>query len=130
VGALGWEHAQLGEFDAALEHCRAALALLRASGDRHGEAAGWDSVGYIHHQRGEYLLAIECYERSVAMAQECGDRIGSARTLVSLGESRLSGGEPAGCRRAWLQALAMLDGRDDAAAEEVAERLRRLPAAV
>jgi DNA-binding SARP family transcriptional activator/tetratricopeptide (TPR) repeat protein len=130
VGALGWEHAQLGEFDAALKHCRAALALLRASGDRHGEAAGWDSVGYIHHQRGEYPLAIECYERSVAMAQECGDRIGSARTLVSLGESRLSGGDPAGCRRAWLQALAMLDGRDDAAAEEVAERLRRLPAAV
>jgi tetratricopeptide (TPR) repeat protein len=129
VGALGWEHAQLGEYDAALRHCRAAVALLRASGDRHGEAAGWDSIGYVHHQRGEYPLAIECYERSVEMAQECGDRIGSARTLISLGESRLAGGDPAGCRRTWLLAKTMLDGRDDAAAAEVAARLHRIPAA-
>ncbi|WP_406070841.1 BTAD domain-containing putative transcriptional regulator [Micromonospora sp. NBC_01638] len=129
LAALGWEHAQLGQYGEALEHCRAALALLQASADRHGEAAGWDSIGYIHHQRGEYPLAIQCYERSLEMLQECGDRMGSARSLVCLGESRLAAGEAAGGRRAWQRAMALLTDLDDAAAAELAERLRLLPAA-
>ncbi|GGM53660.1 SARP family transcriptional regulator [Micromonospora sonchi] len=129
LAALGWEHAQLGQYDEALEHCRAALALLQASADRHGEAAGWDSVAYIHHQRGEYPLAIQCYERSLEMLQECGDRMGSARSLICLGESRLAAGETAGCRREWQRAMTLLTDLDDAAAAELTERLRLLPAA-
>ncbi|WP_328339389.1 tetratricopeptide repeat protein [Micromonospora sp. NBC_00421] len=36
--AVGWAHAQLGQYRPALDHCTQALTLLGPTDDRHGEA--------------------------------------------------------------------------------------------
>ncbi|MEK8106642.1 tetratricopeptide repeat protein [Micromonospora sp. M12] len=86
--AVGWAHAQLGQYAPALAHCREALALLRTTGDRHGEANTWDSLGFIHARLGDHRAAVRCFRRAIGLYRRVSDRYDEADTLSRLGESR------------------------------------------
>ena len=42
----------LGDYQQARAFCWRAVTLHRELGNRHSEAAAWDSLGYINHRRG------------------------------------------------------------------------------
>lgn len=122
---MGWAHAQLGQYGPALAHCGEALALLRPTGDRHGEANTWDSLGFIHAQLGEHREAIRCYGRALRLYRRISDRYDEADTLSRLGVSRHAAGDPAGAVRTWRRALGILDDLGHPDSERVRDLLTR-----
>ena len=62
--AVGWFHAQLGDYRQALICCQQALDLQREIGDQFGEAATYDSLGYAHRHLGHQKEAITCYQQA------------------------------------------------------------------
>jgi DNA-binding SARP family transcriptional activator/Tfp pilus assembly protein PilF len=121
---VGWCHAQLGDYRQALAYCEQALALNQELGDRNGEAYAWDSVGYARHHLGEYLQAVACYQRALALAREVGDRFNQVEILIRLGDSHDADGQPQAARKAWQQALNILNDLDHPLADEIRGRLR------
>jgi hypothetical protein len=45
LNAMGWDCLQPGDHHASVSRCRAAITLHRRHGNRHGEAATWDTLG-------------------------------------------------------------------------------------
>jgi tetratricopeptide (TPR) repeat protein len=122
---IGWQHGQLGEFHAALTHCQEALALHQEIGDYLGEPAAWDSLGYAHHQLGNYPLAIACFERAADQYRTLGNRRYEADTLEHIGDAHQQAGNPVAARRAWLNALTILDEIDHPDGDSVRAKLHR-----
>jgi hypothetical protein len=50
-----------------------------------------------------------CYERSLSIFRAVSDRWGEADTLTNRGDTRRAAGELMAARKAWQQALAILD---------------------
>jgi tetratricopeptide (TPR) repeat protein len=107
--AVGWCHAQLGDYGQALAECRQAFALAREHGDRFGQAYTWDSLGYVHRHLGNHGEAIACYHDSLALLREFGDRYSQATTLTDLGHAYQDGGDEAAAHDSWRQALEIFD---------------------
>ena len=120
---VGWCHARLGDYRQALAYSEQALALNQELGDRNGEAYAWDSVGYARHHLGEYLQAVACYRRALTLAREVGDRFNQVEILIRLGDSHDADGQPQAARKAWQQALNILDDLDHPLADEIRGRL-------
>jgi DNA-binding SARP family transcriptional activator/tetratricopeptide (TPR) repeat protein len=125
---VGWEHAKLGNYQAALDHCQQALVVSQQIGQRLGEASTWDSLGYIHHRRGDHRQAASCYQHALERFRELGNRYLEAETLTNLGDSYLAAGEPDAARTAWRRAAAILDQLDHPDAAQVRGKLDSLPA--
>jgi DNA-binding SARP family transcriptional activator/tetratricopeptide (TPR) repeat protein len=123
LNTVGWCQAHLGAYAEALESCQGALAELRELGDRPGEAATLDSLGYAHHHLAHYGQAIACYEQAIEAHREVGDLHLLAETLTHLGDTQAAAGAPAAARRAWQQAVSILDDMSAPGAAEVRERL-------
>ncbi|MEJ3746829.1 BTAD domain-containing putative transcriptional regulator [Actinomycetes bacterium KLBMP 9797] len=109
LNSTGWYHAQLGEHRLAVRYCGRALTLLRAVGDRRGEANTADSLGYIHYRMGRPRAATAWYQRAVYLFRQTGDPYYEADTLTHLGDARRAVGDIDGARRAWRDALAVLE---------------------
>ena len=106
---IGYCHARLGQYQQALSYCERALAAIREVGERHWEAATWDSLGLIHHGLGNCQRAIACYQRSVDLWRELADRFNEADTLDSLGDVQRSAGDDEAASRTWARALCIFE---------------------
>src|SRR2546430_2779576 len=85
-----------------------ALPILAGQGDRHQEAAVWDSLGLIHHRLGHHARAIACYHEAIGRFRANGHRYLEAGTLDKLGDVRADAGDRAAARSAWQRALRIL----------------------
>ena len=97
--------------------------LLQELGLREGEAATWNSLGYAHHELADHQQAAICYQRSLGLYRELGDRYFEAGALDRLGDVHLSAGDSGAARRAWAQALRILEEIDHADASSVRAKL-------
>jgi tetratricopeptide (TPR) repeat protein len=111
LNAVGWFHAMLGDHRQALTYCGQALRLHQgqALGYPKLEAATLDSLGYAHHHLGDHAESIACYERALDLYREVGDRWGQAETLGHTGDVHHAAGHRQQARRAWEEALAILE---------------------
>jgi tetratricopeptide (TPR) repeat protein len=120
---LGYAHAQLGNYDLAISYGERALVAIRETSEPAWEGAVWDSLGYTHHRRGDYRRAMACYERAVDFSQHLGDRFNEAGTWSNIGDVHRSAGDLVAARRAWAQALRILDEIDHPDRDEVRAKL-------
>src|SRR5262249_19308650 len=66
-------------------------------------------LGYTYHRLGEHQQAINCYQRAIDLSRERTDRYNEAAGLDTLGDVHHSAGDTGAARRAWTQALHILD---------------------
>jgi DNA-binding SARP family transcriptional activator len=123
LNSVGCDHVTLGEYHQALTSCQEALALMQELGMREGEACAWSTLGDAHHGLADYEQAAICYQRAIGLHRELGDRYFEADALNSLGDSYLSADRSAAARRAWAQALPILEELDHADADGVRAKL-------
>jgi DNA-binding SARP family transcriptional activator/tetratricopeptide (TPR) repeat protein len=123
LNSLGFAYARLGNYEQALVHCQQAAELHGQLPDRHGLAHTLDSLGFVHLRLGSHREAVRYYQRSATLFEELGSRFFHAETLVNLGDAYDAAGEPVNARRAWRQALGMLDESAHPWADEVRDRL-------
>ena len=72
AGSLGSAYDSLGQYDKAVEHLTAALAISREIGDRRGEGSWLGNLGNAYFSLGQYEKAIEHHTRHHAIAEEIG----------------------------------------------------------
>jgi CHAT domain-containing protein/tetratricopeptide (TPR) repeat protein len=72
----------------AIEKFDSALPLLRAVGDRHGEAFALSRIGEIHWQIGYSSKAIEFYNQALRIWRDLNDRAGEGTTLIEMGTAQ------------------------------------------
>src|SRR6185437_11203740 len=123
LSGVGWSHALLGEYHQALAVCQDALVLMVDRGLREGEAGTWNSLGYAHQGLADYQQAAICYQRALCLYRGLGDRYYEASALTSLGDVHHSAGDSGAARRAWAQALPILEEIDHADASRVRAKL-------
>ncbi|MET9629665.1 tetratricopeptide repeat protein [Lentzea sp. NPDC006480] len=126
AGALnhvGWVHGLIGRHADALDHCRKALALLRAGGDRFGEANTLDSIAFNLHHVGDFAGAITHYRESRQVFAAIGEQFQVATTLVNLGDTCLANDELIEARQAWEEALEIYEGLGHADVAKARSRL-------
>jgi len=94
--------------------------------------------GFPHHgsqpypppgRAGEAIPHLECYERSFGLFRQLGDLHEQSEVLTHIGDARLALGDMESARRAWQEALAILDGLHPADAAQVRARLHSLSSA-
>ena len=112
LNAVGWFHAQLGDYQQAIVCCQQALDLQREIDDHFGLAETYDSLGYAHRHLGHQKEATTCYQQAIDLYGELGDRYSEADTLVSLGDAHQAFGDSASARISWQRALTILEQLD------------------
>lgn len=127
LNGVGWCHALMGDYRRSLACAQRALPLLRKFGDRHAEGSAWDTVGYAYAHLGRHKRAITCYERALRLFREVGERFLAAETLTHLGDVHQLAGDLDGARRAWREALTILDQLGHANAAQVRAKLGGTP---
>jgi tetratricopeptide (TPR) repeat protein len=123
LNGVGWYHARLGEYPAAISVLERAPAALQQLDDLDGQGITWDSLGYVHHQRGQYDQAAECYRHAVELLSGLGDRPFQASALISLGDAYHAVGDRSSARAAWQRGLEILDDLNHPDAQQVRDRL-------
>jgi tetratricopeptide (TPR) repeat protein len=123
LNAAGWSCVLLGRHREALRHCGKAVALNRELGNRSGEAATLHSLGYAHFQLGNYTQAIRCYDLSVEAFGDADDAHHRAQAFTHLGDAHQDSGSTSAARRAWRQALTILEDLQHPDAERLRSRL-------
>ncbi|MFD5065609.1 BTAD domain-containing putative transcriptional regulator [Streptomyces sp. NPDC058394] len=124
LNAVGWNHVLLGEYRQALEYCREALALCLELGDDLNAAHSWDSIGHAHHHLGQYAKAVTAFEHALDLYWRQGDLPWFiAGTLTRLGDTHHSAGNPVAARKAWTEALTIMDDLGHADAGPLRDRL-------
>jgi tetratricopeptide (TPR) repeat protein len=113
----------LGNFSQALGYCEQARAALRELDHGPGEELVWNTLGYIRHQMGDHQQAIACYRRVLDLCGQTGDRYNQACVLDSLGDVHLSAGDADAARRAWAQALQIIEDIDHSDASRIRVKL-------
>ena len=91
------------------------------------EAAVWDSLGYAHYLLSHHTEAIACYQRSFDKAHQIRDTNHEADVLLRLGDAHQAAGDPDAARRAWQQALAIIDDLHRPDAGQARARLLKPP---
>lgn len=89
---------EAGELEDAAALCRQATAAAPAI------AQGWSQLGLVERRRGAIAAAIEAYRRALALDPR------QAATQQNLAVALLLGGDIPGCRAAFRQAIALLEG--------------------
>lgn len=124
---LGDAYQRMGRYDEALDCLGRALVVLRDGGNRWVEGVTLDILGTIHHRLGRHGESVGHYRRALATHRDIGNRWGEGHTLGHLGDVHLDGGEPEAARASWRHALAIFAEFGHPDAEQVRERLDRLP---
>ncbi|MFF2520700.1 AfsR/SARP family transcriptional regulator [Streptomyces liangshanensis] len=125
LNAVGWFHVLLGQPRQALDHCRQALARYQELGHDVGASDTWDSIGFALHRLGRYDEALVVYRDALSLYQRTGRSdwfvVG---TLMRLGDTHLSAGQPAAARAVWSEGLHIMERLVHTDVERLAERLR------
>jgi tetratricopeptide (TPR) repeat protein len=100
------------------------LRLHSRLGDRHGQAAAWDSLGTARQRLGHHQRAVDCYHRAVALSADLGRWHEQAMTLARLGDAHHGAGDPDAARAAWRQALEIMERLGLAETGALHEKLR------
>ncbi|MGZ8783532.1 MAG: tetratricopeptide repeat protein, partial [Gaiellaceae bacterium] len=93
----------------ALEPIEQALEIVRALGDRHGEAFTLNGLGLTQARLGDEAGALDSYEKAVALLSELGDGHGAGRVLANLGALHRGQGHEEEARATWNEALERLE---------------------
>jgi transcriptional regulator with XRE-family HTH domain len=96
------------QYDQALEYARLSVAAYRRCGERNGLALA---------------LAITRAREAVVAFRDRGQTTPEAEYLIVLGDALRASGDTSGARRAWRQALRMLDDTSHAMADGVRARM-------
>jgi tetratricopeptide (TPR) repeat protein/transcriptional regulator with XRE-family HTH domain len=123
LNIVGWYHAQMSDHERAVAFCEQAVELCQELDDRLGEAAAWDSLGYAHRHLGHHRLALTCSARAIDLTEQLGERYRRAGALINAGDTHLAAADPLPARRAWREALAILDELHHPDAELVRRKL-------
>ncbi|MEC4867887.1 MAG: tetratricopeptide repeat protein, partial [Jaaginema sp. PMC 1078.18] len=75
----------LGELQQALDYYNQALSIVRAVGDRSGEATTLNNIGVIYSDLGEKQQALDYYNQALLLKRAVGDKGGEASTLSNIG---------------------------------------------
>jgi len=110
---LGTVHRILGRLDRALDHYRAALAVLTTGEDRHIEAQVRGSVAMVLISQERLDEAGEWLGTALARSRESGDRHREARVLSQAAALDLRRGDTTGARTRLEEALAVFEGLRD-----------------
>jgi tetratricopeptide (TPR) repeat protein len=123
LNAVGWQHAQLGDYEQALHYCERALSLGQDGGDPLNEACTWDSMGYAHYQLGRYGEAIRCLRTATQIMSGLSAGLHEPPLLIHLGDACEAAGDHESARQAWLKALTILEELRQPDAAHVRARL-------
>jgi tetratricopeptide (TPR) repeat protein len=85
LSGLGYVYNEIGERQKALDHYSQALPLLRAVGDREGEAVTLNHLGLVHNELGDKQRALEHYNQALTLLRAVGNRWREAQALNDLG---------------------------------------------
>ncbi len=96
-----------GEFDTALHHSHAALALYHRLQDPRGEADVADTLGLVAHRTGDHLQAIGHYHHAIALRRAQTNTYETAHTLDRMGHPHAALGRQEEARMFWREALAL-----------------------
>ncbi|MGC5565864.1 AfsR/SARP family transcriptional regulator [Streptomyces sp. FR-108] len=120
---VAWTRLLLHEYEEALDDCRRAVRIAHRSGNRNIEAAAWDTMGVAHHRLGQHDEALDAFDQALAHYRDLNDASLTADTLVHRGEA-LAVTSPHEARRAWHEALEILDALGHTEADRLRELLR------
>jgi DNA-binding SARP family transcriptional activator len=124
LNAVGWTLAQVGRYQEALVHCSQALAMCgELSGDNVAQSYILDSVGYLHSRLGHHDEAISCYQQAIGLLTGTPAVTLRAVMLANMGDAYDAAGDPGAARRAWQEALAILDDLRHPEADRLRSRL-------
>ena len=94
-----------GEYDAAMEHLRAAHKLFTEASDERGVAGTLDDIGRVHWLRGAYGQALEFHRQALAIRRGLGDRRSIALSLANIGRVHNDSGSFKAANRQFREAL-------------------------
>lgn len=124
LNEMAWDHIQLGDHQQAVTCGERALQLSGAAGNHTIAGHTWDSLGMAHLRLGQTARAIDCYREAIGKFRRVGHRPGEGVSLAHLGDALHSGGDVAGARRSWRQALTILTELRQPEADGVRARLK------
>jgi len=82
IGKLCWLR---GDYAAALEATKKALAARRRIGDRRSIALSLNNLGLVYQDSGKFNLALDSFEQALRIRREIGDLVGVTISLNNLG---------------------------------------------
>ncbi|HEU0185520.1 MAG TPA: CHAT domain-containing protein, partial [Blastocatellia bacterium] len=116
---IGAVYRSLGETQKALEKYNEALPLMRAVGDRRGEATTLNNIGRVYYALGETRKALEKYNEALPLRRAVGDRRGEATTLNNIGRVYYALGETQKALEKYNEALLLFQAVGDRNGEAV-----------
>src|SRR6266536_3084097 len=125
---LGLVYWRLGRHPDAVDHHQQALTLFRDLGDRGGQADCLTNLGVVYEWLGRYPDAVDHHQQALTLFRDLGDRDGQAEVLRDLGDALLGLGRQQQAREAWQEALELCEALQIPMADEVRDRIARLPA--
>jgi tetratricopeptide (TPR) repeat protein len=123
LNGVAWSHALMGDYQQARASCEQSLALIAKLGGCHFEGDVWDTLGYIEFHLGDFARAAGHFESALALSRDRGDRGSHAWILTHAGDARHAAGQLPQARRAWQQALTILDDLQHPSARQVRAKL-------
>ena len=85
LNEIGAQLRRTGDYDLAAEQHRAALAIVRALGDRHAEALTLNNLGLALAHTGGVATAVQHFEQSLVVLRELGDEEHEGQVIANLG---------------------------------------------
>jgi tetratricopeptide (TPR) repeat protein len=116
-------HHELGQYDEAVRHGEAALALYERITDIPGEAAVTGNLGLTFSEQGRLDEAITYLEKSVELFTRSGDRFYAALSVQALGKVHRRADDLPAARSALRQALSLYEELRHPEAERIRAEL-------
>jgi tetratricopeptide (TPR) repeat protein len=126
LNAMGWCHAQLLNYQGAVQCCTQALTLQQQLDNAIGEAHTWDTLGYAHHHLKSYPKAIACYQSALAIFTDLDNSYYQATVLTHLGETHLATGDADAAQTSWVLARRILHNLNHPEESDVDAKLHGL----
>jgi tetratricopeptide (TPR) repeat protein len=104
LGGMAWCLVRLKRYSEAVPCCEQAIALHRAAGFPHGEAAARHTLGLAQEKLGDHDEALLSLEESAGLCQRAGDRPNEAMILEEVAVLRAARGDNAGAESARARA--------------------------
>lgn len=122
LSALGWFHAQVGNYHRALDNCRSALAVPGVN-DPGFRGSVMDILGNVHHHLGDHQEAIASYREAIEVYKGLGIALYEAKSLAWLGDSYHAANMPDPAVEAWREAARHFDKLDPPVADSLRGRI-------
>jgi tetratricopeptide (TPR) repeat protein len=104
----------------------AALALFRMLNDHPGEASALSSLGSVLRDAGDFGEAIRCHQLSIELLRAAGERYYETVVWREFAETHQTAGDDESARKAFGEALAILETMCHPEADTVRARIRDL----